>query len=149
MKIKRQSKIVELIQSHSLTTQEELLELLKESGFDVTQATISRDIRELNLTKANVGGIQKYVVLSKKETGMNDKYVRVLREGFVSMETAHNILVLKTVPGMAMAVATAVDAMQMKEIAGCIAGDDTIFLAVRSKEDTQEAMNQLERLIRG
>lgn len=149
MKVKRQSKIVELIQSHTLTTQEELLDLLRESGFEVTQATISRDIRELHLTKANVGGIQKYVILSKEETGMNDKYVRVLREGFVSMEMAHNILVLKTVSGMAMAVATAVDAMKMKEIAGCIAGDDTIFLAVRKEEEIEIAMNHLDRLIRG
>lgn len=147
MKVKRQSKIVELIGTHDLATQEELSELLLESGFKVTQATISRDIRELKLTKANVGGIQKYVILNRDDKGMNDKYVRVLKEGFVSMDLAHNILVLKTVTGMAMAVATAIDAMQIKEIAGCIAGDDTIFLAVRNEEQVSAAMESINKLV--
>lgn len=146
MKVKRQNKIIELVKNHNLTTQDELSKLLKEEGFKVTQATISRDIRELNLTKANVGGVQKYVILPK-EGGYNDKYVRVLREGYISMDMAHNILVLKTVPGMAMAVATAVDNMHIKEIAGCIAGDDTIFLAIRNEEQIIDAVSTIKKLI--
>lgn len=147
MKLKRHNKIIELVKAYNLTTQEELSGHLKAAGFQVTQATISRDIRELNLTKANVGGIQKYVLLPKNDNGYNDKYVTVLREGYISMDMAHNILVLKTVPGMAMAVATAIDNMHIKEIAGCIAGDDTIFLAIRNQDHITDAVNTIHKLI--
>lgn len=147
MKVKRHNKIIELVKSQTLTTQEELSKVLEENGFKVTQATISRDIRELNLTKANVGGVQKYVILPKNDNGFNEKYVRVLREGFLSMEMAHNIVVLKTVPGMAMAVATAVDHIHIKEIAGCIAGDDTIFLAVKNGAHITDAVNTIRKLL--
>ena len=95
MKIERHSKIVELIGRYDIETQEELAEKLKEAGFHVTQATVSRDIRELKLTKVAVeGGRQKYVVLHKAESGLSDKYIRILRDGFVSMDMAQNILVV-------------------------------------------------------
>ena len=142
MKIKRHNEIVELIKTREVGTQEELLELLKEKGYDVTQATISRDIRELNLTKINVNGRQKYVII-QKDDGVGDKYVRVLKEGFVSMMPSGNLIVLKTVVGMAMAVATAIDAL---EIIGCIAGDDTIFIAVSENSHTTDVMNKLKKL---
>ena len=145
MKIKRHNEIVELIKTREVGTQEELLELLKEKGYDVTQATISRDIRELNLTKVNVNGRQKYVII-QKDDGVGDKYVRVLKEGFVSMMPSGNIIVLKTVVGMAMAVATAIDALEINEIIGCIAGDDTIFIAVSENSHTTDVMNKLKKL---
>ena len=108
MKVSRHAKIIELINQYNIETQEELADRLNNAGFKVTQATISRDIRDLKLTKvASDGGRQKYVVLRPDEGGMSEKYVRVLQDGYVSMDMAQNILVIKTVSGMAMAVAAA------------------------------------------
>ena len=147
MKTKRHSKIVELINAFDIETQEELAQKLEESGFVVTQATVSRDIRDLKLSKVILGdGRQKYSLMPKQD-GISEKYVRILREAFVSMDMAQNILVLKTVSGMAMAVAAALDSMQMSEIVGCIAGDDTIMAAIRSKDDTVVVMERIRKLI--
>lgn len=143
-KQKRQEKIIELVEQQEIGTQEELAEALNRIGFSVTQATVSRDIRELKLTKiSTASGTQKYVVLQNHESGLSDKYIRVLREGFLSMDNAQNILVVKTVSGMAMAVAAALDAMKFNEIVGSIAGDDTIMIAVRSVEDTYAVMDKI------
>lgn len=148
MKISRQNKIIELVEKYEIETQEELGELLKKAGYQVTQATISRDIRELKLSKVPAGdGRQKYVVLRQDDSHLGDKYIRVLKDGFVSMDMAQNILVLKTVSGMAMAVAAAVDAMKFKEIVGSIAGDDTIMMAVRTVEDTRIVMDKLHKML--
>ena len=147
MKTKRHSKIVELINTYDIETQEELAQRLEESGFAVTQATVSRDIRDLKLSKVVFGdGKQKYSLMPKQD-GISEKYVRILREAFVSMDMAQNILVVKTVSGMAMAVAAALDSMQMKEIVGCIAGDDTIMAAIRSVEDTVNVMERIRKLV--
>ena len=148
MKISRQSKIIELINKYDIETQEELADRLMKDGYNVTQATVSRDIRELKLTKVAVdGGRQKYIVLQKTEPGMSEKYTRVLRDGYVSMDMAQNIMVVKTVPGMAMAVAAALDALQLNSIVGCIAGDDTIMCAIRTVEETVQVMEKLSKLI--
>lgn len=145
MKKIRQGKILELVQEFDVETQEELADRLKEAGLAVTQATVSRDIRELKLTKvAAAGGRQKYAVLQQDGGQMEDKFLRVLRDGFISMDLAQNILVVKTVAGMAMAVAAALDALKFPEIVGCIAGDDTIFVALRSQEGTAELMEKLK-----
>ena len=150
MKKDRHQKIKELVEQYEIETQEELADKLKEAGYVVTQATVSRDIRELNLSKISAGnGRQKYIILSNDDTGLGDKYIRVLRDGFLSMNMAQNILVIKTVQGMAMAVAAAVDAMKLPEIVGCIAGDDTIMAAIRTVEDTKAVMQKLEDIIRG
>lgn len=144
VKQKRQEKIIELVEKREIGTQEELAEALTGEGFSVTQATVSRDIRELKLTKISTGaGTQKYVVLRNHESHLSDKYIRVLREGFLSMDNAQNILVVKTVAGMAMAVAAALDAMNFSEIVGSIAGDDTIMVAVRTLEDTYAVMDKI------
>ena len=149
MKAKRHSKIVELIGKYEIERQEELADYLRKEGFDVTQATVSRDIRALKLTKVNTGnGRQRYVILDKDQNVFGEKYTRVLRDGFVSMDMAQNILVIKTVSGMAMAVAAALDALEFHEIVGCIAGDDTIMCAVRSVDETIVLMDKLGRLIR-
>ena len=148
MKISRQSKIIELINKYDIETQEDLAERLMKDGYNVTQATVSRDIRELKLTKVAVdGGRQKYIVLQKTEPGMSEKYTRVLRDGFVSMDMAQNIMVVKTVPGMAMAVAAALDALRMNSIVGCIAGDDTVMCAIRTTEETVQVMEKLSKLL--
>ena len=149
MKTKRQRKIIELITNYDIETQEELAAKLVENGFNVTQYTISRDIRELNLTKiATKGGKQKYAVQSSSDIVSNSKYMRVLNDGIITMDTAGNILVVKTVSGMAMAVAAALDAMQIKEILGCIAGDDTIMCVVKHAEETDRVKEHIESFIR-
>ncbi len=149
MKLERHSKIVELIGKYEIETQEELADYLNQAGFAVTQATVSRDIRELKLTKVQSdSGKQRYVVL-QNQSSFSDKYIRILRDGYLSMDMAQNILVIKTVSGMAMAVAAALDALHFTEIVGCIAGDDTIMCAVRSADDTILVMDKLKKLIAG
>ena len=148
MKTKRQTKILELIRNNEIETQEELQAYLIESGFVVTQATLSRDIRDVKLTKLSTNnGKQIYVVLNDSTEDLSEKYVRVLREGYVSMDMAQNILVIKTVSGMAGAVCASIDAMNIHEIVGSIAGDDTIMCAIRTMEDTVHIMKKLRRII--
>ncbi len=149
MKAERHAKIIELIRKHNIETQEELADKLNEEGYNVTQATVSRDIRELKLTKvADGAGRQKYVFLDGKDNSMSDKFIRILKEAYVSVDMAQNILVVKTVSGMAMAVAAAIDAMNYHEIVGCIAGDDTIMCAVRTVEDTKNLMDKIHKLVK-
>lgn len=148
MKKTRQTRIIELIQNENIETQEELADRLREEGYNVTQATVSRDIRELKLSKVPSGnGRQKYAILVHDDAHLADKYIRVLKDGFVSMDNAQNILVVRTVAGMAMAVAAAIDAMRLKEIVGSIAGDDTIMIAVRTTEETKEVMEKIREIL--
>lgn len=147
MKTSRHAKILEIINKHDVETQEELSARLIEEGYPVTQATVSRDIREMKLTKVALSnGRQKYASISHAQKDLT-KYVRVFKDGFRSMDMAQNILVIKTVPGMAMAVAAALDAMEWHEIVGSIAGDDTVMCAIRTVEDTQAVMKRLGRMI--
>lgn len=147
MKLERHSKIVELIGKYEIETQEELAGKLKEAGFRVTQATVSRDIRELKLMKVQgKSGKQHYVVVQNQES-FSEKYIRILKDGFLSMDMAQNILVIRTVSGMAMAVGAALDAIRFQEIVGCIAGDDTILCAVRSVDDTIVVMDKIRKIV--
>lgn len=149
MKSGRQNKIIEIIEQHEVETQEDLAAILNSEGFKVTQATISRDIRELKLTKVTAeNGRQKYALI-KSQSGahVTDKYIRVLCDGFVSMEMAQNILVIKTVSGMAMAVAAALDSIHLEGVVGCIAGDDTIMCAIKTVADTELVMGKIRKLI--
>ena len=148
MKKTRHGKIIEIIQKYDVETQEELAGRLRDAGFQVTQATVSRDIRELNLTKTTSEGVPRYVVFQGDDSNLSKKYIRVLKDGFVNMNMAQNILVIKTVPGMAMAVCAALDAMHLYEIVGTIAGDDTIMCAVRSVEDTKNLMSKLYDILK-
>ena len=148
MKTKRQTKILELIQKHDMETQQELSAYLTRDGYQVTQATVSRDIRELKLTKiAMDNGKQKYAVITDADSGMMEKYARVLREGFISMDLAKNIVVIKTVSGMAGAVCAAIDAMKFQEMVGSIAGDDTIICIIRDDEEAVKIMKKLRKIV--
>ena len=148
MKKRRHEKIIELIGQYEIETQEELADRLREEGYQVTQATVSRDIRELKLSKISGGnGRQKYIAFTREEVHLGDKYIRVLREGYVSMDLAQNLLIMKAVSGMAMAVAAAVDALKLDEIVGCIAGDNTIMMAMRSESAAAQVMDKLRRMI--
>ena len=148
MKRNRHDKIIEIIASNVVETQEQLAALLKEAGYDVTQATVSRDIRQMKLAKqATEDGKYKYVYTTADSDVMQDKYVSVLRAGYVSMDVAQNLLVIKTVSGMAMALAAAIDALDFPQIVGCIAGDDTIMIAIKTSEEAVEIMEELRTLM--
>lgn len=148
MKLARHAQIIQLIHEYDIETQEELAEKLNASGFCVTQATVSRDIRQLKLTKvAQEDGRSKYAVLQTENTRMSEKYVRVLKAAFLSMDMAQNILVIKTVSGMANAAAVALEDMSFPEIVGCIAGDDTIMCAIRSADATILVMDKINRML--
>ncbi len=148
MKVNRHAKIIELINKYHIETQEELADYLNKEGFKVTQATVSRDIRDLKLTKIpSDGGKQRYALHQDAGNGMSEKYIRVLRDGYVSMDMAQSILVIKTVSGMANAVCVALDAMAWTEIVGSIAGDDTIMCAIRSVEDTAKVMDKIRKIV--
>ena len=147
MKVDRHSKIVELIGKYQIETQEELANYLKEAGYQVTQATVSRDIRSLKLTKVQKeNGRQCYAVMQPQKD-FSEKYLRILRDCYVSMDMAQNILIIKTVSGMAMAVAEALDVIGFHEIVGCVAGDNTIMCAVRTVDDTILLMDKLKKII--
>lgn len=147
VKVDRHSKIVELIGKYQIETQEELASYLRKEGYQVTQATVSRDIRALKLTKVQKeNGRQCYAVM-QPQRDFSEKYLRILRDCYVSMDMAQNILVIKTVSGMAMAVAEAIDVIGFTEIVGCIAGDNTIMCAVRSVDDTILLMDKLRKII--
>ena len=148
MKINRQRKIIELINKYDIDTQQELAQRLIDEGFEVTQATVSRDIRELNLTKIAVdGNKQKYDIPASTMTSINAKYMGVLKDGIVSIEDAGNIIVIKTISGMAMAVGAALDAVNHEEIIGTIAGDDTLMCVVKNASNCQSVKEYLEKLI--
>ena len=145
----RQERILSLIRDNDISTQEDLTAKVNQAGFEATQATISRDIRTLHLYKCNTkSGKQKYCVDLHRDIELDSKYKRVLKDGFVSIDMAQNILVIKTVSGMAMAVAAAIDSMHFAEIVGTIAGDDTIMMAVRTVEDTKLLLEKISQLIK-
>lgn len=147
MKNKRHEEILTIIENHDVETQEELCTLLKKAGYDVTQATVSRDIKQLNLIKKKGrSGKQRYVRERIIETKVSDKLVRVLKDSIVSMDDAGNILVIKTSSGMAMAAAAALDALNIKEIVGCIAGDDTVMCAVKDVRQMKSVMDSIAEI---
>lgn len=153
MKKKRQEKIIEIIQKYEVETQEDLAKYLNRSGYAVTQATVSRDIRELSLTK--VPGVhvrQRYMAASDSGGGgsgggVQIRYAGVLQDGVVSMDQAGNLLVIKTVSGMAMAVAAAVDAMHLDGIVGSIAGDDTVMCAIQAEDMVEPIRKKIQNKI--
>lgn len=148
MKEQRQSKILSLIQKSEIETQEDLALALKNEGFTITQATVSRDIRELKLTKvATKTGGQKYVALSNVEQQVSEKVIRVFKDAFVSIDYAGNTIVIRTLVGMGNAVAAAVDAFNMDEIIGTLAGDDTIFCLVKHEDHIQSVINQFKEIL--
>lgn len=147
MKNERHQAIAAIIEQYQIATQQELAEKLREAGYNVTQATVSRDIRQMNLMKTSVGGSKSCYVMKKTGATLDGAYGSVLKESLVSIDVAMNLLVLKTHPGMAMAVAAAVDALQFGEIVGTIAGDDTVMVAIRSVEDALVVQKRLQEML--
>lgn len=150
MKTKRQRKIIELITERNVETQDELAALLEKEGFTVTQATISRDIREMKLTKiATENGKQKYSVIKGSDAELSERLIRVFRDAVVKLDYSQNMIVIKTLNGMGMAVAVAVDNIQSNDILGSIAGDDTVFCVARSHNQAVEFIQKLSRIVGG
>ncbi len=148
MKEQRQSAILSLIQKYEIETQEDLATSLENEGFSVTQATVSRDIRELKLTKvASKAGGQKYVALINYEQQVSEKVIRVFKDAFVGMDSAGNIVVIRTLVGMGNAVAAAIDAFNFEEIVGTLAGDDTIFCVIKAVDEINTVMSKFKEIL--
>lgn len=148
MKVARHEKIKELIQQYDIDTQEELASRLNEAGFKVTQATVSRDIRALKMMKVTgKDGKSRYVILQELPTEMGEKYTRVLHDALLTIDQGQNILVIRTVPGMAMGVAAALDALNWEEILGSIAGDDTVMCVTRTLEEASSVAERLKSIL--
>ncbi|WP_026487565.1 arginine repressor [Caldanaerobius polysaccharolyticus] len=149
MKLTRHAKILELIEKKPIETQDELVEELRKSGFNVTQATISRDIKDLRLVKVmDNNGKYRYASLNKTEEDVSNKLFTLLSQSLVSVDYAGNIVVLKTLSGTAMAAAAAIDALNFKDIVGTLAGDDTIFVLVRDSQNVSEILARFKSLIK-
>ncbi len=147
MKYSRHSKILELIEKETIETQEEIAEKLKELGFDVTQATVSRDIKELRLIKVMMGdGRYKYAPFTPTESAISNRLLTIFAESYVSSDYANNIVVVKTLPGMAQACASSIDSMKWTEVLGTIAGDDTIMIICRAEKIAEEMVNRFNKL---
>lgn len=148
MKYSRHSKILEIINKFEIETQEELAKTLCDGGFNVTQATVSRDIKELRLIKVLTReGRYKYATLKQHETSMSERFRKLFRDSVVSIDFAQNIIVIKTLVGAASAAAAALDALNLKDVVGSLAGDDTIFVLIRQEENVDIAIKELEGLL--
>ncbi len=149
MKYSRHAKILELIERYQIETQEDLAEKLKEHGMDVTQATVSRDIKELRLIKVMADdGHYRYAPITQGESTITNRLLTIFTESFVSCDYANNMVVVKTLPGMAQASASAVDTLKWTEIVGTIAGDDTIMIVCRAERIAEELVNKLSKMIK-
>ncbi len=149
MKSSRQLVILELIREKDVETQEELADELRNKGFQVTQATVSRDIKELRLLKVlSSTGAYKYATADKAESGLSERFIRVFSDSVMSMSHAYNQIVIKTLSGSANAAAEAVDSLNWPEIMGTLAGDNTIFLLTRSVDDVAKVMERLNGMLR-
>ncbi|MGI5850956.1 MAG: arginine repressor [Clostridiales bacterium] len=147
MKNIRHSKILEIIENMDIETQEELAEELRKRGIVVTQATVSRDIKELRLVKVMASsGVSKYALIDNAETGISQKLIRVFAESVISIDSSNNLIVIKTIAGSAQAAASAIDSLGWQEIVGCIAGDDTILVVVRESQPVNDIINRFQQI---
>lgn len=149
MKSARHNLILEIIEDKDIETQEELAEELKNHGVRVTQATVSRDIKELRLLKVlSENGGYKYATVERAEKGMNDRFIRILTESIVSMEAVGNLMVIKTLSASANAACEAIDSMKWNEVLGTIAGDNTVLIIGRSAEAIEVVQNRFHNLLK-
>ena len=150
MKYKRHDKIIELISKYDIDTQDELIARLREEGFEVTQATVSRDIRDLKLVKISTAKHKyKYALPAHNEMEISSKYRNIIRETILHVDRAGNMVVLRTYAGMVQAAAAAIDGMRWGEIVGTIAGDDTIFVLMRDAEGAIEFSDKVKQFSKG
>lgn len=148
-KYTRQLKILEMISQNEIETQEELAEGLKALNIDVTQATISRDIKELRLIKTvSKSGKQKYATIAQSQEGIAERLNKMFENSVVSIDEAMNIIIVKTIPGAAQICASAIDYMGLENVAGTLAGNDSVFVAVKKLEAVSEIVEEFRKLIR-
>jgi len=147
MKSKRQLIIMEIIKNHDISTQEELVDRLLENGIEVTQATISRDIKKLGLVKVpdGFGGYKYSLPVEWKQTDVNNWLKRMFRDFVIGIDYSENIIVVNTLPGTADGVGSAIDNLEWEEIIGTVAGDDTVIIVVKPKEETETICQNLEK----
>lgn len=145
MKSKRQQKILEIISNNDIETQEELINALKDEGFNATQATVSRDIRQLKLLKLTSGGVYKYVA-PKTELENTSKYNHALFSSITEITYALNNVVIKTTPGLAQAVAAGIDSLNDSDVLGCVAGDDAIILVSKSEAASVRITEKISKI---
>lgn len=149
MKAARHAMILELIEQFDIETQDELAEHLRQHNYSVTQATVSRDIKELRLIKALSDiGTYKYATVDKAETGLQERFIRIFSQSVVSINAAGNLIVIKTIAGSASAAAEAADSMKWKELVGTIAGDNTIFIAVKDIKMVPDVIKRLQTMMK-
>ncbi len=149
MKAKRQALIREIVEAQSIQTQEELAEALRVRGVVATQATVSRDIREMHLLKVlDENGGYRYATMEKNDTGVNDRLIRMLSDSVVEINSANNLIVIHTLPGSAHVAAEAIDNLKWSETIGTIAGDNTILVIVRSNDEVESVIRRFRGLIR-
>lgn len=149
MKAKRQALIREIVENQSIQTQEELADALRERGMVVTQATVSRDIKEMHLLKVlSEEGGYRYATMDKSEQGTNDRLIRMLSDSVVDVSSANNLIVIHTLPGSAHVAGEAVDSLRWPEVLGTIAGDNTILVIVRSNEEVEAVLRRFHGIIR-
>lgn len=147
-KIERQARLLQLIRDKDISTQDELVLAMRSSGMDVTQATVSRDIKELGIVKVMTGtGSQKYVSMQRTGESISGRLMKIYAESVLSVDLAMNLIIIKTMPGMAQACASALDSMRLSDLVGTLAGDDTVFVATRSPEQAELMAEVLTRLI--
>jgi transcriptional regulator of arginine metabolism len=149
MKYSRHAKILEIIEKYNIETQEELAEKLKGIGMDVTQATVSRDIKELRLIKVMTKDEHyRYAPISQADGTISNRLLTIFMESFVRCDYANNIVVIKTLPGMAQASGSAIDSLKWTEVVGTIAGDDTIMIVCRAERIAEELVNKFNGMIK-
>jgi len=147
MKYNRHAKILEIIENNIIEKQEEIAEKLKELGMEITQATISRDIKELRLIKVmSEGNRYRYVTFSKNENIISNKLMNIFNEAYISCDYANNIVVVKTLSGMAQAAAAAIDSLKWPDIIGTIAGDDAIMIVCRAEKIAEDFVNKFNKM---
>ncbi len=150
MKKNRHEKIIEIVEKYNVETQDELIEYLRKTGYEVTQATVSRDIRELKLAKVmSDKGLYRYELPKTGEMFGNIKFSHALSESITSADYAMHTVVVKTFPGMAQAVAVGIDNLHLPVILGCVAGDDTIIIVARNTEAAADLNSRIKEIIRG
>ena len=145
----RQSKILEIISTNEIETQDELVSALKQSHFDITQATISRDIKELGLIKilSSESGKYKYAVVENSNQSVSNKYISVFKEAVISVKEAQNLCVIKTIKGMASAICGIIDKLNLENILGAVCGDDTVMIILPCNSTALNTVNKLNNLV--
>lgn len=148
MRVSRQNKILEIIKTNDVERQDQLQELLRDAGYDVTQATISRDIKELQLVKVqSKSGVSRYVANTHDDKPVSERFIKIFRETTLSYQSAQNLIVVRTLSGCGSAAAEAIDCLELEHIVGSVAGDNTLLIVVDNESNVAEIINRFDKII--